>query len=90
MSGDRLAEAHAEVLLDQRSLHYLAPSASLMVALAGGPQQVIDAFRTGGGVAYEAYGALFGEARGRATRPLSENLSMPIVHDQWRFYRLSG
>jgi 2-polyprenyl-3-methyl-5-hydroxy-6-metoxy-1,4-benzoquinol methylase len=69
-----LPGAHAEVLLDERSLFYLAPSASLMVALAGPIEQVFDAFRDGAGVPYEAYGPIFSDAQGRATRPLFENL----------------
>jgi 2-polyprenyl-3-methyl-5-hydroxy-6-metoxy-1,4-benzoquinol methylase len=52
----RLSAAHAEVLLDSESLNYLAPLAPGVVSLASTLPAVMEAFRTGGGVPYAAYG----------------------------------
>ena len=52
----RLSAAHAEVLLDSNSLNYLAPLAPGVVSLASTLPAVMEAFRTGGGVPFEAYG----------------------------------
>ncbi len=58
-NGDRrfaLPAGHIEVLLDADSLSYLAPLASLFVSMTVPLARVIEAFRSGGGVPYEAYG----------------------------------
>jgi SAM-dependent methyltransferase len=51
-----LPEAHREVLLDQDSPNYLGSLPGFAASVAGVLPQVAAAFRTGGGVAYEAYG----------------------------------
>jgi 2-polyprenyl-3-methyl-5-hydroxy-6-metoxy-1,4-benzoquinol methylase len=52
----RLPEGHAEVLLDRDSLSYMAPLALGATGIARTLPEVLDAFRGGGGVPYEAYG----------------------------------
>jgi ubiquinone/menaquinone biosynthesis C-methylase UbiE len=61
---------HDEALLDPDSLAYVAPLARGAVAGARPLPQLLDAFRTGGGVPYAAYGRDFHAAQadaGRAT-----------------------
>jgi len=50
-----LPPEHAEVLLDEGSLSYLAPLGRLLVGIVGPLEEVIEAFRTGGGVPWDAY-----------------------------------
>jgi 2-polyprenyl-3-methyl-5-hydroxy-6-metoxy-1,4-benzoquinol methylase len=69
-----LPAEHADVLLNRDSLMYLAPMARFMGATAGVMRPLVEAFRTGGGVPYEAYGAEFREAQQDFTRPLYVNL----------------
>ena len=52
----RLPDGHAEVLLDADSLNFLVPLARGVVGIAAVMPDVMEAFRTGGGVPYEAYG----------------------------------
>jgi 2-polyprenyl-3-methyl-5-hydroxy-6-metoxy-1,4-benzoquinol methylase len=51
-----LPPGHAEVLIDGDSLNFLAPLAPGVVGIAAVMSEVMQAFRTGGGVPYEAYG----------------------------------
>ena len=53
----RLPPGVDEVLIQPESLNLLAPLAPLVVGIAQALPQVIEAFRSGGGVPYEAYGA---------------------------------
>ncbi|MDA1315750.1 MAG: methyltransferase domain-containing protein [Acidobacteria bacterium] len=52
-----LPEGHREVLADRESLNYLAPLAQITVGALSPLDKLIAAFRNGGGVAYEDYGA---------------------------------
>jgi hypothetical protein len=52
-----LPAAHAEVLTDADSTNFLAPLALGVVSIASIMPELMKAFRTGGGVPYEAYGA---------------------------------
>lgn len=52
-----LPAGHAEVLLDEDSLSYLGPYPRQMVSSLRPLPELMTAFRRGGGVAYEAYGA---------------------------------
>jgi 2-polyprenyl-3-methyl-5-hydroxy-6-metoxy-1,4-benzoquinol methylase len=56
----QLPEGHAEVLLDRDSLSYGAPLIRSLMVLTPAMDALVEAFRTGGGVAWESYG---GEAR---------------------------
>jgi len=80
-----LPVGHAEVLVDRDSLAHLTPMARLGVSLAHTLPAVEDAFRTGGGVAWDEYGSLGREAQADANRPLFANLLgaewLPAVAD---------
>jgi 2-polyprenyl-3-methyl-5-hydroxy-6-metoxy-1,4-benzoquinol methylase len=65
----RLPAGHAEVLLDGDSLSFMGASVTQLMALRGVFDQVVEAFRTGGGVPYEAYGVDGVEGQGASNRP---------------------
>jgi SAM-dependent methyltransferase len=65
----RLPAGHAEVLLDSDSLSYLGSAVSQMASLRSIVDHVADAFRHGGGVAYELYGDEYIDGQGGANRP---------------------
>ena len=69
-----LPAAHAEVLLDGDSLSYMAPLSLLLTSMAQTMPQVLEAFRTGGGVHYEAYGPDLRRGIARLNRPMFLNL----------------
>ena len=64
-----LPDAYVEVLVDEESLNFLAPFAQLMVGTVGPIEQVAEAYRTGGGVAYADYGHETHEGIARGNRP---------------------
>ncbi|HEY2949634.1 MAG TPA: class I SAM-dependent methyltransferase [Micromonosporaceae bacterium] len=66
----RLPAGAAEVLCDPESLYLLAPLAPLALSVARTLPQVVDAFRSGGGVPYEAYGADLRDGIARLNRPM--------------------
>jgi 2-polyprenyl-3-methyl-5-hydroxy-6-metoxy-1,4-benzoquinol methylase len=51
-----LPRGHAEVLIDADSTNFFAPAARGMVAIGGVMPRVMEAFKSGGGVPYEAFG----------------------------------
>ena len=61
--------AHAEVLLDGDSLAFMGASVGQLMSLPPAFHAVEDAFRTGGGVPYEAYGKESVEGQGASNRP---------------------
>ena len=84
-----LPAAHAEVLLDHDSLSYMGASIQQLLSLPGAFDLVADAFRTGGGVPYEVYGAVNVDGQGGANRPvLTSTLpnewlpAIPSVHQR--------
>ena len=64
-----LPTGHAEVLLDRNSLSYMAPLARMAVGSAQPMPAILDAFRTGGGVSWENYGADAREGQSDMNRP---------------------
>lgn len=80
-----LPPEHAEVLLDADSLSYLAPVGQLLASVAGALPRVLEAFRTGGGVAYEAYGRDLRQGIARLNRPMF----LRLLADEW-FPRVPG
>jgi SAM-dependent methyltransferase len=64
----RLPPGHAEALADPTSLNYWAPQARIGVAVAHPVHAVLEAFRTGGGVPFAAYGADFRDGLADASR----------------------
>ena len=69
-----LPPGHDEVLLDGDSLSYLSPLALGVASLAQALPKVLEAFRTGGGVPFEAYGSDVRLCISRLNRPMFVNL----------------
>jgi SAM-dependent methyltransferase len=65
-----LPAAHAEVLLQQESLSYLAYVGKFAAMLGSTLPAVLEAFRTGGGVPWSAYGADAREGQAEQNRPI--------------------
>ncbi len=78
-----LPEGHAEVLTDPDNPAHVAPFAPMLVGIAGALPEVMEAYRTGAGVAYERYGRDFRDGQGRINRPafLSEMASWLAASD---------
>jgi 2-polyprenyl-3-methyl-5-hydroxy-6-metoxy-1,4-benzoquinol methylase len=66
----RLPREVAEVMTDPHSLNYVVPLAPLFASLGQTLPALLDAFRTGGGVPYAAYGADLRDAIARLNRPM--------------------
>ena len=66
----RLPPGHVEVLTDRDSLNYLAPLAQLLVGATRPLDAVLHAYRTGGGVAYGAYGVDVREGQAAMNRTM--------------------
>jgi SAM-dependent methyltransferase len=84
-----LPAEHAEALLDRDSLDYAAPMARAFVSCAAVLPQALDAYRTGGGVPWSAFGAEGVEAQADTNRPLALNIlprvwlpAIPDVHER--------
>ncbi len=84
-----LPAGHAEVLLDRESLSYVGPIVRLFVGAVSPLPSVLEAYRTGGGVAYADYGVDLREGQGEINRPVFlQQLpqewipAMPDVHER--------
>ncbi len=82
---------HEEVLIDEESLSYLVPLARYAVSFASALPSVGEAFRTGDGVDWTAYGREGLEAQEGANRPVFLHLlgsewlpAVPDVHARLR------
>jgi len=82
-----LSPGHAEVLLAPDSLNYLTPLARMTVGGAQPMAALLEAFQTGGGVPYTAYGADLREGQVDLARTMYLNLlgkvwlpAIPEVH----------
>lgn len=82
-----LPAGHAEALLDEESLSYVAPFGRLLVACLRPIDALLDAYRNGGGVPYADYGADLHEGQAAFTRPLFSRLlaqdwlpAVPEIH----------
>ncbi len=64
-----LPPAHARVLTDPESMLSMAPSAQSLVACASVVPELLEAYRTGGGVPWESYGRDMVEAQADSNRP---------------------
>jgi len=70
-----LDPAHARVLLDAADPAHVAPFAHMLAGIGGVLPQVAEAYRSGGGVPYSAYGREFRHGQGHINRPaFSEEL----------------
>ncbi len=65
-----LPAAYVEVLVDQESLNYLAPLARLVAGAVHPLGALLEAYRTGGGVAYADYGADLREGQAGINRAM--------------------
>lgn len=65
-----LPPAYVEVLVDQESLNYLAPLARLVAGAVHPLGALLEAYRTGGGVAYADYGADLREGQAGINRAM--------------------
>ena len=65
---------HTEVLLERDSLSYLAPLGRFTIGVLSGLPKVLEAFKTGGGVAYPDYGVDAREGQAEANRTAFVNL----------------
>jgi 2-polyprenyl-3-methyl-5-hydroxy-6-metoxy-1,4-benzoquinol methylase len=84
-----LPAGHEEVLLDESSLSFMTPMAQLLDGCVRPLKAVVDAFRDGTGVPYDAYGTDMREGQARGSRVLLENLlasvwlpSCPAIHER--------
>ncbi|CAN5866339.1 hypothetical protein BH23ACT10_BH23ACT10_40020 [soil metagenome] len=68
----RLPAAAAEVLTDEQSLLYLAPLARMLGVFVQVPD-LLDAYRTGGGVSWQQFGADARESQSDMNRPWFEH-----------------
>lgn len=64
-----LPAAHRPVFVDEEDLRHLAPLATLAIGVLGPINAVLDAYRTGAGVPYDAYGADTREGIAAINRP---------------------
>jgi 2-polyprenyl-3-methyl-5-hydroxy-6-metoxy-1,4-benzoquinol methylase len=85
----RLSEAHADVLIDPNSPYSMTPLARSVIAATSVLPQLLEAYRTGGGVPWSDYGADMIEAQGDFNRPwLLRSLgteylpAIPQVHER--------
>jgi len=67
-----LAADHARVLCEPSDAAHVAPFAHLIAGIGGAIGQVADAYRTGDGVPYAAYGRAFRHGQGHINRPAFE------------------
>jgi 2-polyprenyl-3-methyl-5-hydroxy-6-metoxy-1,4-benzoquinol methylase len=65
-----LPAGHDEVLTDRDSLNYLSPLAQLIAGVVKPMSRVLEAYRTGGGVTFEEYGADLREGQARMNRAM--------------------
>jgi hypothetical protein len=83
----RLPPGHAEALVDAESLNYLAPLARQLVAATRPLDQLLAAYRSGGGVPFDAYGRDMREGQADMNRTMFLQLlgrewlpAIPDVH----------
>ena len=72
MADDRrytLPAEHANVLVSEDHPAHLAPLAQMVAGIGGALDRVVQAYRTGGGVAYPHFGAAFRKGQAGINRP---------------------
>jgi len=69
-----LSPGHADVLINEDSLSFLSPLSQGVVSLAQALPKVLEAFQTGAGVPFEAYGTDIRQSIARLNRPMFLNL----------------
>jgi hypothetical protein len=66
----QLPPGHGEVLLDADSPYHAAPLAVILAGIAGVLPQLLEAYRSGGGVPYAAYGPQLRRSVAALNRPM--------------------
>jgi len=86
-----LPVGHAEALLDRDSLSYMMPTVRSLMTLTPAMDALVDAYRTGGGVSWDAYGTAARESVGDSNRPIYLQVlprdwlpQIPEIHDRLR------
>lgn len=69
-----LPAEHAEPLLEPTSLNYLAPFARLVAGISRPLDALLEAYRSGGGVRWDAFGADAREGQAGQNRPVFDHL----------------
>lgn len=72
-----LPAGHREVLLHPESLAFMAPVARMMMGMAAQTPRLLDVFRTGAGLSWDAFGDDVREAQASMNRPMFANLLGP-------------
>jgi SAM-dependent methyltransferase len=70
-----LPAAHRPVFCDEEDLNYLSPLARLAIGVCAPMEALLEAYRSGGGVPYEDYGADVYEGVAEINRPQFVNLA---------------
>jgi 2-polyprenyl-3-methyl-5-hydroxy-6-metoxy-1,4-benzoquinol methylase len=80
-----LSAGHADALINRDSLNYMTPLACLLTACAKTTPALLQAYRSGDGVSWDAYGADMREGQGEINRPaflqLLPNEWLPAIPD---------
>jgi 2-polyprenyl-3-methyl-5-hydroxy-6-metoxy-1,4-benzoquinol methylase len=66
----RLSSGRAEVLTDRNSLNFMAPLAQLIVGSIHPLEQLLEVYRSGGGVPFSGYGRHMREGQASMNRPM--------------------
>jgi 2-polyprenyl-3-methyl-5-hydroxy-6-metoxy-1,4-benzoquinol methylase len=69
-----VSDAQAAVLVDETSMAYLAPVGGFLVSFSNVMPQLLEAYRTGGGVPYGDYGTEMRESQAAFNRPGFQSL----------------
>lgn len=64
-----LSDEHARVLLDRDDLNFLTPFARIIAAAAVQMPNLVEAYRTGGGVSWEQFGPVMRSGQAEGNRP---------------------
>ena len=74
-----LPDAHVPALADRDSLDHVAPLARLIAGMAAPMDAIVRAYRTGGGVSWDAYGVDAREGQAYINRPAF----LQLLADEW-------
>jgi 2-polyprenyl-3-methyl-5-hydroxy-6-metoxy-1,4-benzoquinol methylase len=84
-----LPPGHDEALLDETSLNFIAPMGKLVAASVRPLDMLVEAFRSGNGIPYAAYGSDLHQGQAEFTRPMFDALlgsewlpAIKAVHDR--------
>lgn len=86
-----LPAAHAEVLLYEESMSFLAPLGGMLASLGGIIPRLVDAYRDGTGIGFGEYGPYLADGQGAFNRPAFKNalaqewigVGLPALHERF-------